>query len=46
MVLFGKTELQVPHFILNQPSIQCCCTLHYFCVTASITSSNETSKRI
>jgi len=37
MVLFGKAELEI-HFILNQPSIQCRCTLHHFCVTVSITS--------
>jgi hypothetical protein len=38
VVCAGKTELQAPHYILNQNSTYCHCTLHHLCVIISITS--------
>jgi hypothetical protein len=41
MVHAGNTELQVPHHVLYQHSIQCHGVLHYYCAAISFTSSNK-----
>jgi hypothetical protein len=43
MVCAGKTEWQVPHYILYLTTqYSCCSALHHFCVTVSLTSPNDT----